>query len=119
MRIFVYPHRLHSVEAVDDGQSVKAQISILQEEKERKKNVNANKRVLKAHTLTLLSNSILNASGPRCDILSKFSQMQVKDCDSSPNNAQIPHILPGVERRLAFDATCARISPGCVSQEIY
>lgn len=74
-------------------------------------------RVQKALTLTLLSNSILNASGPRCDILSKFSQMQVKGCVSSPNNAQIPHILPeAVERSAAFDATCDQ--SGCVSREI-
>lgn len=43
MRIFVYPHRLHSVEAVDDGQPVKTQISILQKRK-RERNINANKR---------------------------------------------------------------------------
>lgn len=97
MRILVYPHRLHPVEAVDDGQSVKPQIPILQENKNRNVDAN-NSRVSfkrkRAHTLTLLSNSILNASGPRCEILSKFSQMQVRDCVSSPNSAQIPHILP-------------------------
>lgn len=99
MRILVYPHRLHSVEAVDDGQSVKSQVSILQKKK-GKKNIDErnlrderNMRVQR-RTLTRLSNSILNASGPRCDILSKFSQMQVKDCVSSPNSAQIPHISP-------------------------
>lgn len=101
MRIFAYPHRLHSVESVDDGQPVESQISILQKKRETLTEricAISETRISKLRTLTLLSNSILNASGPRCDILSKFSQMQVRGCVSSPNNAQIPHILPASER---------------------
>lgn len=60
MRILVQPHRLHSVEAVDDSQPVKSQVSILQKNKNKKER-NIDKRNLRDENNVNISKTYLDS----------------------------------------------------------
>jgi len=93
MRIGVALHGLHSTQTIIDRQSVKAETPVLQETSlkiaisfKMRQNIGSVK-----NTLSLLSHSVLQASGPRWVIFARVSWCLLTPT-SVPNTAQMPHI---------------------------